>query len=132
MQYKCTQLKDSLTSPIGTVFIICGIEEEKFYDVWQLQADGSLIKLNYRCPIGGHLDNPEWFKKEIYKDSLIDLKCPKCGNTEGEFFSTKYCNHNYEDDDYGVQFAVGIECICGHKRILYGTHYGINKLKKEL
>jgi len=63
MQYKCTQLKDSLTSPIGTVFIICGIEEEKFYDVWQLQADGSLIKLNYRCPIGGHLDNPEWFKK---------------------------------------------------------------------
>ena len=96
MQYKCTQLKDSLTSPIGTVFIIRGVEEEKFYNVWQLQADGSLIKLNYRCPIGGHLDDPEWFKKEIYKDSLIDLKCPKCGNTEGEFFSTKYCNHNYK------------------------------------
>ena len=133
MQYKYTLLKDFLTYPAGTIFIVRGVEENKYYDTWLLQDDGCIIKLNYKLfPINSFLDNPEWVKKELDEDNLIDLKCPKCGATKGDFFNTKYYNSHYNDDDYGIQFAIGIECICGYKRILYGTHYGILKLKKEL
>ena len=58
------------------------------------------------------------------------MKCPKCGDTRGAFFSKEWYVRDKDRDDYGVQFSVGFECICGHRRVLYGTRRGNERLRE--
>ena len=130
MRYKITKLYDSPEAPKGTVYHV--LRESNFLGKQQYEyyQEGETY-IRY-TPIGGNFDNPKWYKKEIEYDCLTDLKCPKCSDTRGDFFSKSYYISDYDSDRYGTQFAVGFECVCGHKRILYGTNYGIESLKREM
>lgn len=134
MRYKFTLLKDLPDCPAGTEFHCCGLERDSWngellYDV----HFGVEACLGLNKNVGGVLDNPAWFRKEIDEERLNDLACPECGHTRGVFFSYKYSCRDMDRDDYGEQFSVGFECSnCGHKRILYGTKYGNEKLKEQL
>lgn len=138
MIYALTLLKDLPEYPAGTIFKLYGmrmpdgLRKKPFYEVgvpnkyWPGHMDVKYYS------VGSFIDDPKWFKKEIDTDYLVDLKCPKCGKTEGNFFSTSYYGRHFDSNDYGVQFSVGFECVCGHKRVLYGTKYGNRKIREKI
>ena len=140
MRQKLTLLKDLPDYPAGTVFYIKDIrrsyacEDGPFYEVSvpdEIPNSGRRILKYYR--VGNSIiDDPTWFRREIDHEHLVNLRCPLCGETHGEFFSTSYYRRNMDSDDYGVQYGIGFECLCGHKRILYGTRYGNKKLREEM
>lgn len=130
MRYKVTKLYDSPDAPKGTVYYI--LRESSFLGKrrYEYIKEGT-TEICYQA-VGGVFDDPQWFKKEIDYENLSNLKCPKCNETRGTFFSTSYYCRDIDADEYGTQFAIGFECVCGHKRVLYGTRYGTQKLEKEL
>lgn len=143
MRYNLTLKKDLPDFPAGTVFKLYKIVTKEERD----GSFGNFVTRRYNqigtpnChggydiierPVGDFVDDPSWFEKTVDNKFLSDLKCPKCGETKGNFFSTKcYCS-DMDSYKYGVQYSVGFECLCGHKRILYGTEYGNEKLQKEM
>lgn len=128
MRYRLILLKDLPEYPAGTIFKLYELRERRghstkpglVYDVGILRGDEYVTRTFEQ----DFIDNPTWFRKEIDPDLLCDLKCPKCGRTQGNFFSGGYYERDMDCDDYGLQYSVGFECLCGFKRILYGTHYG--------
>ncbi len=140
MRYIFTQLKDLPRSPAGTVVKCIGIERRLDYNLLTYRPYYIISRVDERgincieyAEVGNSVyDNSEWYKREIDYESLADLRCPKCGGTKGTFFAK--CSHeaDIDSDRYGVQFSVGFECICGHKRIMYGTHYGNMDLQKDI
>lgn len=137
MMYKLTLLKDLPNYPAGTVFKSnlkprTNIHNARVYEVIVPYRGNTNDLIIESWSVGGIIDDPDCFKKEIDSDELVDLRCPKCGGTQGDFFSTDYYRNDMGYDDYGVQFSVGFECLCGHKRVLYGTHFGNKKLREIL
>lgn len=137
MQYRYTLLKDLPEYPKGTVFTVYGTVDYygctkgPFYEVGiQDEIYPDLMNLLY-FEVGGFFDDPTWFRKELDANALTDMTCPKCGSTNGFLFHESYHQSDEDRDDYGTQFAVGIECTCGHKRVLYGTKHGIKYLKSK-
>lgn len=130
MRYKVTKLYDSPEAPKGTIYYI--LRETLFLGKWRYEYVKEGTSEICYCAVGGTFDDPKWFKKEIDYENIPDLRCPKCGGTQGSFFSTSYYRRDPDADDYGTQFAIGFECVCGHERVLYGTEYGKRKLEKEL
>lgn len=138
MRQKLTLLKNLPDYPSGTVFYIKGIrrtyagQDGPFYEVSAPDDSPGYRRLLY-YPVGHSIiDDSAWFAREIDYDSLAELRCPLCGETRGEFFSTSYYCNNMDRDNYGVQYGVGFECLCGHKRVLYGTKFGIIRLYEEM
>ena len=133
MMYRLTLLKDLPNYPSGTIFKSelkprTTLRNTRVYEVIVPYHGNTNNYIMENWTVGGIIDDPNWFKKEIDQDELVNLRCPKCGGTQGAFFSTDYYRHDSGYDDYGLQFSVGFECLCGHKRILYGTHFGNKRL----
>ncbi len=126
MRYKITTLYDSPEVPIGTV-----------YRVKEIYKNGEIAYLEYSSEAFPYLtrgpvdkfDNPKFYKKEIDDEWISDMVCPKCGSTKGLLFSEDYHVHDIDSNNYGCNYSVGIECICGHKRVIYGTNFGRKILK---
>lgn len=140
MRQKLTLLKDLPEYPAGTVLYITGVkrsyacEDGPFYEV-SVPDDrpNSRYRILKYFRVGDSIiDDPAWFKRETDVENAVDLRCPLCGETRGEFFSTSYYCRDMDSDDYGVQAATGFECVNGHKRVLCGSRYGIEKLRKEM
>lgn len=132
MRYKFTLLKDLPGYEAGTEFKCRGIEKDwvggnsvKRVPCYVFEVDG--IAESYA--VGGLLDDLKWFKREIDLEALTDLVCPVCSSTRGVFFGIDWYDRNLDSDSYGVQYGVGFECICGHRRILHGTKYGLQRLE---
>lgn len=142
MRYNLILKKDLPNFPAGTVFKNYGIKpkmqpswdgkfEKKWYnEIGYPDEDGEYDV--FEREVGDFFDDEKWFDKKLDYDYLFDLKCPRCGETKGAFFSTKYYCRDMDRYDYGVQYGVGFECLCGHKRVLYGTEYGIKSLKEKI
>ena len=134
MRYKFTLLKDLPGFKKGTVFKCLGIENSIVPNHGFEKVPCYVLDANGYCEyreVGGVLDNPVWYKKEIDEDALTVLACPKCASVRGVPFSIDWYNRDLDSDAYGVQYAVGFECVCGHKRILYGTEYGVRRWQKQ-
>ena len=126
MVYKYTLLKDTPTEKAGKVYKLYGVADyfnEPMYEIGIVE-NGYINLKTIPVKNGLWLDNPELYKKEVDPYYLVDLRCPKCGDTQGNFLSIEYYQNDIDRDDYGCNYSVGFECLCGHKRILYGTDYG--------
>lgn len=134
MRYKFTLLKDLPGHEKGTVFKCLGVED------WGVDAYGPEVPCYVMLvdghreyeKVGGALDNTAWVKKEIDEDTLTSAACPKCGSARGVPFGIEWYNPDRESNECGVQYAVGMECVCGHKFILYGTEGSIRRMKNRL
>lgn len=134
MRYKFTLLKDLPNHEKGTVFRCFGVEKHSTR-AYGPAVPCYVIDDNGHCAyqeVGGILDNTAWFKKEIDEDALTSTACPKCGSARGVPFGIEWYNPDRESNECGVQYAVGMECVCGHKFILYGTEGGIRRMKNRL
>ena len=135
MRYKFTLLQDLPNIKKGTVFKCRGIEDYSKGPYGFKKVPCYAVNINGHTEhheVGGDFDNPTWYKKEIDEAELMELTCPKCSAVRGVPFDITWYNRDLESDEYGVQYAVGFECVCGHKRILYGTPYGIRRLQEQL
>ena len=142
MRYNLILLKDTPEWPAGTVFKQNGTvmhgwafweTEGPYYDIAVPDGRGRYVCKNpSKYPYGCFLDDPSWVRREIDENYITDLKCPVCGSTQGMMFETSWYVRNMDSDDYGVQYSVGIECVCGHKRVLYGTRHGNKKLREKI
>ena len=136
MRYKFTLLKDLPGIEKGTVFKCLGVEYRTIYRQFKFErVPYYVISVNGHFEhqeVGGIFDNSVWYKKEIDEDALTDLACPKCASVLGVPFAIDWYNRDLDSDSYGVQYAIGFECVCGHKRILYGTKYGVRRLQEQL
>lgn len=116
MKYKFTQLKDLPDSPAGTVIRCRGtrtILNTPCYELIKKDSSGQgCIK---DVPIGKTVfDNPEWYRKEIDYDRLIDLKCSECGETRGVVHIKTWYNHDRDSNSFGSNASVVFEYACGH------------------
>lgn len=131
MRYKLTLLKDLPDYRAGSVFIFRGMDKSCGgvpYCRVTTYEDGRELGRPFDDP--AFINDADWIKKEIDDDLLSDLSCPKCGSTKGVFFSHDYFRRDMDCYDYGVQYSVGFECVCGHKRVIYGTEYGNKRLRE--
>lgn len=142
MKYNLILLKDTPDWSAGTVFkqngtvahgwSICEAKGGPFYDIAVPEGKGYVCEDPAKYPYGCFLDDPSWVRREIDENRIHNLKCPACGSTQGMLFATSWYVCDMDRDDYGVQYSVGIECVCGHKRVLYGTRHGIKKLQERI
>ena len=138
MRQKLTLLKDLPDYPAGTVFYIVNVlksyacKDGPFYEVSVPSGQFDRRDLQYFRVGNSIIDDPAWFKRETDIENAVDLRCPLCGETRGEFFSTRFYCSDMDSYRYGVQYSVGFECVNGHRRILYGTEYGNKKLREEM
>ena len=138
MRQRLTLLKDLPDYPAGTVFYIEGVKgshackDGPFYEVSVPSGQPGRRDLQYLRVGGSIIDDPSWFKREADVENAVDLRCPLCGETRGEFFSTKFFCSDMDSYRYGVQYSVGFECVNGHRRVLYGTEFGNKKLREEI
>lgn len=115
MMYTFTQLKDSPDFPAGTVFHCHGIEEKGWNGKdgqWYLYTTPE-DTFEHECEVGGFLDDPVWFRKEIDWAALDDLKCPICGETRGVII-TKDFRGGDREEGYFNGTEVFFEYVCGH------------------
>lgn len=67
------------------------------------------------APVGKCLlDNRELFDKQIDEESLVDCKCPICGETRGVLKIQLWNGLNRDNDDYGINAVPIFEYACGH------------------
>ena len=112
MEYRYVLLKDLPEHKAGTVF----------------RGFGKVSRL---------YDNPEWFRKEIDEDRLIDLRCPKCSGTRVFLYSDEIYNLNKEREGFCrsgcIESALAFECVdCGHKRIIYGSGRALQQIENQM
>ena len=100
MYYTFTLLKNLPQHPAGTVFQCEGISYPPNRKLERKIPHYKIVDPHKKCiiaiPVGGALDDPEWFKKEVDFAKVFDFKCPICGETRGIL----------------VKWAV--EYVCGH------------------
>lgn len=101
MYFKFTQLKDLPGSPAGTIKIVNIEPTRKAHE--------------YPDPL---LEDPEWYAKEPQIETLVELKCPKCGSTKASPYVAAYKNRDYDSDYYGINYEIALECPCGCVRRL--------------
>ena len=112
MRYKLTLLKDLPNFPKGTVFkysvgkkmLLSSFRKQQFLGLYDSD------RLTWPPIIPENIINdPEWIKKEVDYDSLIDLKCNVCGETRGEIsVNTTKCSYG------GHSVEVYFEYACKH------------------
>ena len=121
MKYKITTLFDSPDMKIGTIIYAKEIYRKGKVEYLECCVEGQ----NYvwRSAVN-KFDNPKWYKKELDDNYISNISCPKCGSTNGILFSDSYYDSDIDSNSHGCQYSVGIECVCGHKRIIYGTIHG--------
>jgi len=114
MQYKFTLLKDLSNYPAGTVFRYFKGKSQLLGSFKELELMGIDRLASPLCIPQEVIDNPSWIKKEIDFDSLVDLKCPVCGETRGEVSVHLYRRGN-PDEGYSNCADVYFEYACGHE-----------------
>lgn len=117
MYYKYTLLKDLPEAKAGTSWTFDEPPEElkKEYrnklddETINLRAENQSFSLSTKT-----LKNPEWFKKELAEDSLVEIKCPICGETHGRVYATKEYKYVWDDDARENVFTTWFEFACEH------------------
>lgn len=111
MKYKFTLLKDLPDYPAGSIFYSGAIEVREDKQYYRYTAPGSPY-CQY-CEVGGILDDPTWYRKEINWDALHSLQCLICGETRCTYeHVVELYKDNWGDDARCL--AVRIEYACGH------------------
>lgn len=121
MYYKLTLLKDLPKYPAGTVF-----------SYWKGQMIGicnSIVTGRFMCKYGKkHMksDMPisedliydsKWIRMEVDRTKLINIACPRCGDTHFDILKHAYKVGN-PYDGYHYEADVYLECPCGYERHL--------------
>lgn len=135
MKYRFVLLKDLPGFKAGSKFPLYRVRKclnETYYDIG-LPDKGYVEKKS----IVDILDDPEWFRKEIDEDRLIDLKCPKCTGTHVFLYSDEIYNLNKERDGFSragcIESALAFQCVnCGHKRIIYGSGRALQQIEDQM
>ena len=135
MKYRFVLLKDLPEFKASSTFPLYRVkktlDEKLCYEITTPKGNIRWIE------VGGVLDDPEWFRKEIDEDRSIDLKCPKCAGTRVFLYHDEIYNLNKERDGFCrsgcIESALAFQCVsCGHKRIIYGSNSVIQRLQDQI
>lgn len=115
MRYKFTQLNELPDSPVGTIVRCLGIVYNSWAKCDEYEMVNECDNTIFTVPVGKTIyDNPKWYRKEIDYRALVNIKCPRCGDTKGVFITDSYYVRDLDRDDYGINYEVGFECVCGY------------------
>ena len=115
MYYKYTLLKDLPEAKAGTAWTFSEPPKEVEREYHSL---GETVHVEHNgkrfCLSRDTLMNPEWFKREIDKEYLMEIKCPICGETHGRMYLTKEYKYVWKEDAHANEVSVWFEFACGH------------------
>lgn len=111
MNYKFTLLRDIAGIKAGLVVKCHGLIKTAFQGICYVLEEGDSI--TYASVAHSPLSDPKVFRKEIDYSSLVDMKCPICGETRG-ILHIQLTNTGYRSDDNVLKAVPMFEYACGH------------------
>lgn len=131
MFYKLTLLKDLPGIPAGTQFSYRhGYYhiEQKHFSKLRFQDRMCIYgsdKMSMLFPLPEEIiDDPEWIKKEVDHDKLVDLACPVCGETKVDM--------SFETLGVDKHIFLHIEYACGHYNGRWGRYLKVFDYAEDL